>query len=351
MSVLRLAYGHRQRFRPHHEDINLIGRVDAPLPVREAISRVNGGLPQPFYVDPLPDPGLDFSYQYKDSPARLRLVRAGDFNVEIPHAHAGLRAGENTVTLRVVDAGGVAHEAGVTVAWDPRPVRLPVDAVDLSAVTDIQHIGQVVDGAFDVDPFEGVIRTRGRAKPDSLLLLGGPAGSQEATYAFRYFDGSRSKYIGLSDFFVRHEVEDPDLPIKPGWSTAGLATLRPRGEFEWEARIWIAVADRPGWRPVGPDDQAHGREFSVVRTDPPARFIPMPDVAYRVRHQVLLDGSCNRARFRIWPAGEPEPDAWLCDESTEGTSTVAVHRHATFGLFMHSGISSEWWDIRLRSLD
>lgn len=350
MSAIHLTYGTRQHFRPHHEDINLLGRVVAPLPVRSATYRVNDAEPAPFYVDPLHEPNIDYSYEYKDSPARLRLIRAGDFNVEIPHADAGLTPGENRVELEVVDAEGAHHRVEIEVVWDPSAIALPRDLRRLPS-PDVQRFAQVVDGAFDVDPYEGVIRTRGRAKPDSLLLLGGPGGSQEATYAFRYLDGTRSKYIGLSDFFVRHEIEDPAVPIKPGWSTAGLATLRPRGEFAWEARIWIAAADRPGWRPEDPDDEAHGRDFSVVRTDPPARFVPEADTVYRVRHQVLFEPGVNRARFRIWRADEPEPSSWLCDESTQGKPMVSVHEQASFGLFMHTGVSSEWWDIQLRSLD
>jgi hypothetical protein len=149
---------------------------------------------------------------------------------------------------------------------------------------------------------------------------------------------------------VAHEPEDPELPIKPGYSTAGLATIRPRGEFAWEARVWIATADRPGWRPRSAQDEERKR-YNVTRTDPPAVFEAEPNVAYRVRHQVIFEEDRNRARFRIWREGEPEPKEWLCEED-DGANGPDAPRHdrASFGLFMHSGIPSEWWDIRLGSL-
>jgi hypothetical protein len=291
---------------------------------------------------------VDFSFQYKrDSPARLRLPHAGDFNVEIPVEHPALRPGANRLALRVRAADGRVAERAVEVLWDPAPRPARLELSDLSAVASPQEIGQVVDGRWDVDPILGVIRARAPAAPDSLLLLGSPQGSQEAEYAFRYFDGSRSKYVGLSDFFVGHEVERPDVPIKPGWSTAGLATSRPRGEGAWEARLWIARGDRPGWRPSGALDDGHRREFHVVRTEPAVFYELAPRRWYRVRHQVRFGPDGITARVRLWPEGEPEPDAWLCEERDEAPDAP---RRASFGLFQHSGLPSEWRDVRLRPL-
>ena len=341
--MITLAYGPRQPFRKHHADVNVIGAVEASLPIRSAVYRLNQDPPSPFYVDDVPNPGVDFSFEYKRGPARLRLTQPGDFNIEIPVGR--MRAGANELVIEVEDAMGTRHELSATLDWDPEPVALPLEVDDLSGFQTAQEIGQVVDGAFDLDPFAGVVRPRAPVKPDSLLLLGPPAGSQEAVFEWRYFDGSRSKYVGLSDFFVAHESEDPALPIKPGWSTAGLATIRPRGEFAWEARIWLAHADRPGWRP-NVTGAAAGRP-RVVRTDPPAYFRPEPGRWHSVRHQLLFDDGANRSRVRIWECDRPEPDDWLCDEIDRSSG---AHQRASFGLFQHSGLPCEWRRIRLAAL-
>ena len=347
-SQIVLTYGTRQPFRYRHDDVNLIGLFGGALPTRSASYRVNEGERRPFFVEEPPSSGIDWSFQYKHGPARLRLTNPGDFNVEIPVDGGGLRPGVNTVSLEVEDAHGGKHHVDVTVEWNPEPVELPCDLRDLSGES-VQGIGQVVNGAFDIDPVLNVIRGRPPAKPDSLFLLGSPAARQEATYEFRYFDGNRSKYIGLSDFFVRHEVEDKSVPIKPGWSTAGLATIRPRGEFAWEARIWIASGDRPGWRPNLTGATPSRSAFHVVRTDPPAHFEPEPFRWYLVRHQLTIDRSVS-SRFKIWPADSSEPGEWLCDETDAESSEGPRHRQATFGLFQHSGMPSEWRDIHLRLL-
>lgn len=117
-------------------------------------------------------------------------------------------------------------------AWDPTPVTLPIELTDLSKLSDIQSIGQVVDGRFAVDPERNAIVSVTPVVPDALCLLAAPTASQEATYRIEFADISKAKYLGLSDFFVRHEEEEPPIGIKPGWSTAGLATVR----FDGEAR-------------------------------------------------------------------------------------------------------------------
>ncbi|MGB3909783.1 MAG: hypothetical protein WBL06_04875 [Pseudolysinimonas sp.] len=346
--MIELPYGAEQSFRPHHADINVIGSFLGALPVRSATWQLNSGASHPFWVEPDDGSSIDFSYQYKtDSVSRLRLPYAGDFNVEIPTDHRALRAGSNDLTLRVVDADGVESETTIQLTWSAKLPEREIRLDDLSGIRSPQQLGQVVNGRWDVDPILNVVRTRGPVSPDSLLLLGPAQASQEAEYQFRYFDGSRSKYIGLSDFFVGHEFERPAIPIKPGWSTAGLATSRPRGEGAWETRLWIADGDRPGWRPSSAEEEPAGGRIHLVRTDPAVYFEFTPRRWYHVRHRLEVAKQRVRASLRVWPVGSTEPDAWLCDESDVA---LDKYRHASFGLFQHSGLPSEWRSIHLRPL-
>ena len=76
-----------------------------------------------------------------------------------------------------------------------------------------------------------------------------------------------------------------------------------------------------------------------------------PGRDYRVRHQVTFADGVDRCRFRIWPADEPEGDAWLCEESdVHVPDTFTKFTRASFGLFQNAGTAIEWFDIRLRDL-
>lgn len=347
---IQFRYGPVQRFRLRYEDITIGGTARAAqLPIRRASWRLNDGPRVPLYVESVPDLVLragrgggwfaspvDWRVGYKDSPAGLRLKELGDFTVEIPVRAPELRAGANRVEVEVEDHGKVVDRAAVEFEWDPRPVELPVRIDDVARWGGIQDVVQVVDGAFDLDPERNAIASRAPVAPDALALLAAPAGSQEATFRIVSPEPRKAKYVGLADFFVRHEAEAPPIGIKPGWSTAGMATVR----FDGEARSWLAFGDN-----------AARHEGWVVFTDPPAETFIRSGVAYRVRHQVTFRGGVTSTRFRIWPEGDPEPAAWLCEESDAGIDPgLPRHAQASFGLFQHTGGPTYWSDIEVRRL-
>lgn len=353
---IRLLYGSQQRFRLRYRDLNVIGNVDTPMPLRRSVYRLNNGPEHAFYVEQVDQPDVDWRFAYKNSPARLRLKDPGDFNLEIPIDAPELKSGANRLEIRVEDGRNRLERLEAELSWDPAPVALPLDLTDLARFSRIQEVGQVVNGAFDLDPAGNAIRSQAPVRPDALLILAAPHASQEATYGVRFSDLEGAKYLGLSDFFVGHEENDPPLGIKPGWSTAGLATLtsgwrpgspaevglRPAAEGatarpDGEARVWLASGDNA---------RRAGRW--LVRTDPPARVPIAAGVTYRVRHQVRFEGGTNRARFRLWPADEPEPERWLCDEDDSGVERgLARFSRASFALFQHTGSATEWTDPRV----
>jgi len=335
--TIRFAYGLAQQFRFRTRDLTFPGTVEGvAFPLRRATWSLNGGPETAFHVEAIADPGIDWTTQYKDSPAELRCRDLGDFTIEVPVTDAALAEGENRLAVAIEDAAGRNECATLAFAWDPRPVPLPLDLADLAQVRSVQEIGQVVAGAFDVDPVQNVVRSRAPVYPDSMLVLGSPNRSQEATYNVRFLDFTGVKWLGPSDFFVGFEDKYPPIGIKTGWSSAGMIALNPRGE----ARSFISWGDH----------SETDREWVVV-TDPPARFPVEKRVLYAVRHQVLFEGGVNRVRFRIWRADEPEPEGWLCEEDD---SSIAAHfqRHdrASFGLFQHSGMPIEWSNLRVRAL-
>ncbi len=326
---IHFPYGHQQQFRYRHQDINILGHMDETLNVTRAGYRLNGGKEVSFYVK-----GAD---SLKDKISRNRLDRDGMFNIEIPVNSPSPQKGANQVEVIIYPGDGEPLTDRVSFDWNPVPVNLPVELTDLTDVTDIQSVAQVVDGEWKIDQEANVIRTRTPVHSDALLLIGSPHRSQEATYGVR-FAALKGVFLGLSDFFAGHEAADPPIGIKPGWSSAGLATMRP--DPERAAQVWLA------W-----GDLLESPKKWVVKTDPPIPFPVQAGVTYRIRHQVLFANGVNRARFRIWEAGTTELAEWLCSKNDVGIpDTKQRFTRGSFGLFQYAGEPSEWFDIRVEPL-
>jgi hypothetical protein len=326
--------GTQQRFRRRCDHLTVRGRVDpAVMPLLGATWRLNGAPPESLYVEATSDAGVDWVNGYKDTPAELRCKDQGEFCVEIPVTSEALRAGRNDVSVEVEFRTGSRAYAAVSVLWDPTPVAVPLDLSDLRRFDDIQEIGQIVNGAFELDRARNLIRSVAPVAPDALLVLGSAHGSQEATYAVRFLGTAGAKWLGLSDFFVRLEEGSPPRGIRVGWSSAGMAALSPKRE----ARSFLAWGDH----------SASEQEWAVV-TNPPAPITVEAGALYRVRHQVTFANGVDRVRYRLWRAGESEPQAWLCEEQDSAVPPhLPRHTAASFGLFQHLGPSIEWSDIRV----
>lgn len=335
---IQFTYGPRQEFRRRTDDLHILGRI---LPAEPAITTatysLNDAAPQEFYVEDVPEPpDIDWTTEYKESPAFLRLRRRGQFIIEIPTTAPALADGQNRLAVQCEAADGTRAETHLTFDWNPTPPSLPLDLTDLTDSQEIQRIGQVVTGAFDVDPAQNLIRSRAPVHPDSLLVLGPPASSQEATYLVRFPEFTGIKWLGPSDFFGGHVPRDPPIGIKPGWCTAGMLALNP----QQEARAFLA------W-----GDNADRPDSWVVQTEPPERVVLEEDQWYRVRHRVEIDQEQTRVKGRIWPATVDEPSTWLLDETDAAIpETKPRVETCSFSLFQHSGMPIEWADISVSQI-
>ncbi|MEO1523247.1 MAG: hypothetical protein AAFU78_21075 [Cyanobacteria bacterium J06633_2] len=340
--MIRLAYGTQQKFRFHHSDINILGEIDlpaAPEMIERSEYQLNDSAPVHFYIEPKVDANTPGKYPYDcKTPSCHRLRnRPGHFNIEISIENPVLVEGWNTVKIEVESSIGSIERADLTFHWDPQPVLLPLDLSDLSGYQSVQEIGQVVNGAFDIDPECNVVRARSPVGSDILFLVGSPYESQEATYDVRFAD--RKVFIGVSDFFTAHAEQSPDLGIKPGYCTSGLATIDGRGN----AQIWIAWGDNL---------MDNDLEW-VVRTENDFAHIDIEiGVLYSVRHQTIIGNGINCSRFRVWRKGTSEPAHWLCEEHNGGLAPkFPRNKQASFGLFQYFGAPTEWSNIRVRALD
>ncbi len=336
MILIKPTYGRSQQFRFRLEDLTFPGMIAGlrRAPDRSEF-RLNGGRETPFYVEAVHDLNTDWLNGYKKTPGELRCRHFGEFCIEISRTSSDLKPGSNRLDLVVQSDGDVA-ERGIEFDWNPDPVNAHLDLRDLSAFSSVQQVGQVVNGAFDLDAGANLIRSRAPVAPDALLVLGSPGQSQEATYRVEFLEPHHSKWLGLSDFHAGLVEGVPPRGIKVGWSSAGMAVVTPNSE----ARSFLAWGDHSG----SPDEWA-------IATNPPAAVKIERGRPYRVRHQIQLEAAINRVRFRIWAEDEPEPQDWLCDEhSGRLPAHLPRHEKASFALFQHMGMPIEWSDIQLKPM-
>jgi hypothetical protein len=329
---IELTYGVSQKYRCRCPDITVRGLVDgATFPVAAAYSILNGGPKSALYIEQEPDAGIDWVNGYKSTPAELRCREQGEFCVEISGSCPGLKRGANEVAIHVRDGAGKVSSLIFRFDWNPEPLPLPLDLRDLRGFTHIQDVGQAVNGAFDLDLDRNVIRSRSPVAPDALLVIGSPHQSQEATYAIRFLELAGAKWLGCSDFFAGLVEGVPNRGIRVGWCSAGMAALSPSDG----ARSFLAWGDHSG----------DSREWAIA-THPAASVKITRNAWYRVRHQIALEGSNHRVRWKLWRDGQPEPTAWLCEEDSGKLPDELPHpAAASFALFQHMGHSIEWSDI------
>jgi len=330
------TYGETQEFRYRVGDLTFPGIIYGldKAPNRSQF-QLNGEKLRDFYVEAVHDEGIDWLNGYKATPGELRCRHFGEFCVEIAHDDPALKSGDNRLELQITE-GPASATTTIDFQWDPTPMPAGQDLSDLSSFTSVQQLGQVVNGAFDLDVAANLIRSRAPVAPDALLVIGSPGQSQEATYRVRFLEPHHSKWLGLSDFHVGIIEGVPPRGIKVGWSSAGMAVAMPSGG----ARSFLAWGDHSG-----------ADEEWAIATNPPAEVGIDRGRAYRVRHQIQLNDSINQVRFRIWPEGELEPTSWVCNEHDGRLpSDMPRHKAASFSLFQHMGMPVEWSDIRLRPM-
>lgn len=304
----RQRFGHLGMPQPF---VNILGAVSPAERIAEISFVLNGG---------------DRRFVSK-GPDLRRLAEPGDFNIEIDRKD--LEARDNQVVIRAADQDGVRVESTVTLNYVPGKVwPLPYE-IDLSKVTDLQDVCQVIDGRWRLEA-DGA-RT---AAPyyDRILGFGDMNWTDysiQAEVIFHSFPGAVAGDLGPG-FGVNH---------------AGL-TMRFRGHAD-DGR-----QPRVQWYPLGA-----ATEFTLENdlTQCRWRILPGPPVRavyaterfaielgkkYWLKGEVktMPDGR-NRYRDKIWAVGDDEPAAWAVENleqpSTDfpsGGALLVAHRSdATFG--------------------
>ncbi len=294
--------------------VNIMGTVTDPDGVALLEYRVNEGALQPLTI----------------GPDRIRLVHAGDFNIEIDQET--LRAGANLVTISAMDNRGHRGEVQVTVTYTPGKTWPLPYTIDWSTTTSIQDVAQVVDGLWTIQ--DGQVRTvRSAVGYDRLLAIG---------------DSTWQDYEVTVPITFHEFVHDLNEGGGPG---AGVL-LRWRGH--------VAVDDRQprhGWLPIGAlgwyrSYYLHmlgGADGNAIG-EYPENLHPELNVPYIFKLRVQSRPAQPAVYYmKVWKAGTPEPIGWplavagQAGELSHGSVLLVAHKaDISFGNVTIVPVVPEW---------
>ena len=284
-------------------------------------------------------------YQLNDGPVlpaslgpnERRLVRPGDFNIDLPRA--AFRVGRNVVLIEATDSNGLETSAAIVVETLDQPApELPVRVDWNELLGEAPALVDFVDGYWEFDdeatvPFE-------EAGYDRLLSLGSDEWSEYDVEVTVAVDDVRPQsavgpWSASPAFGVMLRWQGHNNGITPGSQPrqgvyAGLADEpTPFGGFflaRWQPESRRFIPQLQNHRGLAVDF-ASGDDFEI--TD---RF------TVRFQVQSIVGGSLYRAK--IWPAGTPEPSEWGLEhiagdtdfEPSKGTVLLIAHElSASFG--------------------
>ena len=219
-----------------------------------------------------------------------RLIRSGDFNVEIETA--GLLSGSHQIALRAIDTLGNERLKAVNFDYINNVVPPMSYTIDWNSVSNISDVAQIVDGKWALS--SAGVRTI-ESGYDRLIAIG---------------DLQWTNYEALVEVTV-HAINFSSAAFGLG--------MRWTGHFDWDGS-----QPRWGWLPLGAIgwyrttsltsggaqmiDSNGGGQFTGINTNVP----PMQtDVKYifKMRGEALSPDSIQYS-FKFWPSGDAEPPDW-----------------------------------------
>ncbi|MCC6580809.1 MAG: hypothetical protein IT440_10240 [Phycisphaeraceae bacterium] len=305
-------YGPEQRFGHHglpQKYLNIVGRAISPAGVNSVYWGLKGEM-RPLSL----------------GPSAFRLRSPGDFNIEVEAER--LDEGQHTLRIVANDMDGDEVESIVKIHFTRGPAPALPMTIDWSAAANINDVAQVVDGLWRIE--------KGGVRPVEL-----------------HYD----RIIAVGDMrWTDYQVTVPvtfhgysDIPVSYHWPSYGQSAgvlLRWREHYDW-GDLW----PRRGWNPFGglafygwmrqhQDRRVYimGGRGGYIATDDSGFGIELGRryvMKFRVRSR---DSGTSQYALKYWPAGEPEPSAWLLEtEGQEGELAagcallVAHHTDITYG--------------------
>jgi hypothetical protein len=317
---IHVWYGPRQRYgysgaytAVPQRWVNILGHVDSIAPVASLSYSLNGSEPRPLRI----------------GPDKRRLANNGDFNVEINYRD--LRPGHNEIVITAIDYLGDSTQQSVVVdftssetMWEPGTYHY-----DWSKVEAIDELAGIVDGHWMIE--DGTVRPID-LDYDRLLAIGDLSWRDYTvtvpiTFYSREWEGYLSPSNGpgfgiLARWRGHQDTGFASNPVE-GWSYLGAL-----GWYKWQRD---GFAFREGLQLLSHGGHEIGANDTQLR----------PGITYIFKIEVDSPEEAQAPalyRFKVWPASESEPDAWVFEErghpnepDSGSLLLVAHHVDARFG--------------------
>ena len=279
--------------------VNILGNVHDPDGVASLAYSLNGGDIEP----------LSMGGDFHDNP---RLQEPGDFNIDV--AYSSLAAGTNTIRILAIDATGDWTMEAVTVNYVTGQTWSMPYEIDWSQVTNIQDVGQIVDGHWVLEG-DGV--RSANMGYDRLIAVGDTSWQDYEVVVpitVHNFDATRgTPGVGLLLRWDGHHDWGGDQPLL-GWYPMGML-----GWYTWVNGGRLQMDAGP--------TLYHGSGFTLDLDTP---------YVFKMRVETTEQGHVYS--LKVWRASEPEPSDWgmirtesLLDYDSGSFLLVAHYVDASFG--------------------
>lgn len=336
--VINVWYGTTQNFgqigNPQRW-VNILGNVTGATSLSYSL---NGGAFKPVIIGST------------DAANPPRLSAVGDFNIEL--AQADLNNGANSVIIRASD--GVTNPTQtVTVNYNPNSVWPISTTVDWSSYGSVLQAAQPVDGLWTINGGQLEVVAPGYDRlmaigqgnmsgngwtdyevevPVTVHSLTGPGGTQPP---------SQSSGVGIIVRWSGHitTTGDPVGGPASGWRQVGALAW-----YRWASATKAAFELRGnGGQDLLPPQSDKAMQFGV------------PYIFKLSVQSAAFTGNAATYRFKVWPAGEPEPPQWYMTatgasgEPAAGAAVLVAHNAmVSFGDVKVKPITNQTFNINVQ---
>lgn len=326
--VINVWYGSRQVFGSvglPQKWINILGNVNDPeSDVRSAAFTINGG--QIIHLQLGPDD--------------RRLVRPGDFNIEIDSS--SLVEGENKVEISAINSSGLQLAQTVTVEFQRRTWPLPYQ-IDWAHVENVQEVLQIVDGRWTWDA-KGI--RPAELGYDRVLAIG---------------DMSWTEYEVTVPVTI-HGIDPNSYKVK-GSPGAGFGiNLHWLGHTDEPAKCNWPAQPHCGWEPTGASNWYSFRQNGIdtlrILAGPPESEITITNRklafghTYIFKARVVDNPNGSIYALKVWEQDvEQEPAEWSIQHTTQnGYDGQSNLEHGSFLLVLHR-VDATFGNVSVRPVD